>query len=343
MRWGAALVAAAILAAICLLIRRWQASGFDYRLLVSSLGRAHLGWLAAASLLSLGSYVGRVLRWGVLLEPLRPRPNYAGLFSATAIGFTALVLLGRPGEVVRPYLIAKKENVPLASQLGAWVVERIYDVLLVFSISGFALVRLAGPGRDLGPNLDWLLQAGGWITGGFCSLGLLILVLLHRHTDWVEGRLVRAFSFLREHHQQRIETFVRNTLAGLRATNTRSAVFRLMLYSVLEWFVIALIYRALFLAFPETAAHAWPDILVFMGLVSFGSIVQIPGVGGGLQLTAALVLTELLNVPLEAATSFAIVLWIINFVVIIPFGLALALREGVNWSKLRKLHQGDFS
>ena len=48
------------------------------------------------------------------------------------------------------------------------------------------------------------------------------------------------------------------------------------------------------------------DVLIFMGFVSFGSAVQIPGIGGGMQVVAVLVLTELFGVRLELATSFAI-------------------------------------
>ena len=43
-----------------------------------------------------------------------------------------------------------------------------------------------------------------------------------------------------------------------------------------------------------------------MGFVSFGSIVQIPGIGGGMQVVSVLVLTELFGVRLELATAFAL-------------------------------------
>ena len=43
-----------------------------------------------------------------------------------------------------------------------------------------------------------------------------------------------------------------------------------------------------------------------MGFVSFGSIVQIPGVGGGMQVVSVLVLTELFGIRLELATAFAL-------------------------------------
>ena len=64
---------------------------------------------------------------------------------------------------------------------------------------------------------------------------------------------------------------------------------------------------------------------------------QIPGVGGGTQVVAILVLTELFGVRLELAASFALLLWIITFVAIVPVGLGLALKEGLDWHSLRQI------
>jgi len=52
---------------------------------------------------------------------------------------------------------------------------------------------------------------------------------------------------------------------------------------------------------------------------------------------AALVLTELFGAKLEIATSFAIFIWVMSFVVVVPVGLVWALKEGLNWRKLRDL------
>jgi ABC-type microcin C transport system permease subunit YejB len=40
---------------------------------------------------------------------------------------------------------------------------------------------------------------------------------------------------------------------------------------------------------------------------------------------------------LEVATSFAIFIWVMSFVVVVPVGLIWALKEGLNWRKLRDL------
>jgi hypothetical protein len=42
-------------------------------------------------------------------------------------------------------------------------------------------------------------------------------------------------------------------------------------------------------------------------------------------------------VPLEISTSVALVLWITSFVVVVPFGLLLAVHEGIRWSALKQL------
>jgi glycosyltransferase 2 family protein len=79
------------------------------------------------------------------------------------------------------------------------------------------------------------------------------------------------------------------------------------------------------------------DVLILMGFVSFGSIVQIPGVGGGMQVVSVLVLTELFGVRFELASSFAVFLWAITFVAIVPLGLLVALKEGLDWHSLRRI------
>jgi hypothetical protein len=60
-------------------------------------------------------------------------------------------------------------------------------------------------------------------------------------------------------------------------------------------------------------------------------------VGGGTQVVAILVLTELYGVRVELATTFALLLWIFTFVAIVPVGLVLALKEGLDWHSLRQI------
>ena len=70
----------------------------------------------------------RALRWKIFLRPVRPQASSWKLVAPTLIGFTGLALLGRPGELIRPYLIARREDLTFSSQLAVWAVERIFDI-----------------------------------------------------------------------------------------------------------------------------------------------------------------------------------------------------------------------
>jgi hypothetical protein len=49
------------------------------------------------------------------------------------------------------------------------------------------------------------------------------------------------------------------------------------------------------------------------------------------------VLTEIFGVRLELATAFALMTWVLTFVAVVPVGLALALKEGLDWHSLRRI------
>jgi hypothetical protein len=43
-------------------------------------------------------------------------------------------------------------------------------------------------------------------------------------------------------------------------------------------------------------------------------------------------------VRLEQATVFAFLIWILTFVAVVPVGLVLSMRDGLEWDKLRRLN-----
>ena len=58
------------------------------------------------------TYALRAFRWQYLLAPIGPT-RFRVAFETTVIGFAASFLLpARPGEVLRPYLLAKREGLP---------------------------------------------------------------------------------------------------------------------------------------------------------------------------------------------------------------------------------------
>src|SRR5271166_4725494 len=85
------------------------------------------GALIAGLALTYLAYVLRAVRWRIFLKPVC-KTTAARMLAPQFIGFSALALLGRAGEMVRPYIIAKKERLTFTSQVAVWGVERIFDM-----------------------------------------------------------------------------------------------------------------------------------------------------------------------------------------------------------------------
>ena len=123
---ASAVVFVILAALVYLQYRHWQS--FDWGTFWAQTGRIKKVHVLHAIALIYFAYFLRAVRWKIFLQPVRPNVKMMDLVSPTLIGFTGLALLGRAGEFIRPYLIARRTDLPFSSQLAAWAVERIFDV-----------------------------------------------------------------------------------------------------------------------------------------------------------------------------------------------------------------------
>jgi uncharacterized protein (TIRG00374 family) len=283
-------------------------------------------------------YFLRAVRWKILLRPVREKASVLGLVAPTLIGFTGLALLGRPGELIRPYLIARRENLNFASQLAVWAVERIFDiggftVLLVAAI--FLPSRLRAFAANAPPEVSRWIHLTGYalivLVLGFFLGAMLIAYRGERIARWVEQR----FSHLARNLGHRIGQKVREFTAGLNTIHNLTSFFLVSTVSVLMWWLIALAYKEV------TSAYGAPmhgmsatKVLLLMGSSMVGSMVQLPGVGGGSQLATIAALDHVFGISKELAVSCGIMLWLVSFVAVVPVGLWLAHRERLSLRKL---------
>ncbi len=320
-----------------ILAYRTRGLSFRWDLLLATLDHVRWRWLVASICLILLSNVGRALRWQVMLRPFGHPLGVWRLTSDTAIGFTAGVVLGRVGEVVRPYLIAVQTGLPFSSQAAAWLLERILDLLAVLLFCGYALIRIPPDSWRLGPKVQDALIAGGYslaLAGALC----LVLLLAFRQPNGVaQRRVLSAITFLPEQKRQRIAGMLEAFSQGVECTRDLRLLVLLLGYTLLQWSVIVAGTFALFRGFQATQAFGLLDVLVLMAFVSLGGLVQVPGLGGGIQVASIVALTKIYGVPLESATGIAIVLWFVSSITIVPFGIACGFHEGLNWSKLKLL------
>jgi glycosyltransferase 2 family protein len=327
----------ALAAAILLIILvRSRGARFDWDRFVRTISQLDWAWLAASMLLMLLTYLFRAVRWDVLLRPSGRSPGIGRLTSDTAIGFTAGVLLGRVGEIVRPYLISTSAGVSMSSQLAALLLERLLDLLSILAIFGFALLRVS-PGRAVGPELGWVLSAGGYLAALLGLVCLILLIAFRNFSELAEKRILGAIEGLSLKYYERSKKLITSLAAGLESTRDPQLLLLLGWYTLVVWGTIVASYYCLFHSFRVLQHLSLTDVVVLLGMMAFGSIVQLPGVGGGVQVVCILCLTKLYGVPFETASAVAVAIWFLTVVVIVPFGLVCAVHQGWNWRKIRQL------
>ncbi len=335
-RFAASAVVLLILAVLVYLqFRTWR--NFDWaRLFQYGLNWRHIFHGVA---LIYFAYFLRAVRWKIFLRPVRRQASIWGLISPTVIGFTGLALLGRPGELIRPYLIARRENLPFASQVAVWTVERIFDVgaftvLLVAAI--FLPSKLRAFTEAAPPEVRHWIHLTGYaliaLVFGLLFGAVLMAYRGNKIAQWIEGR----FSHLAENLGHRIALKIREFTAGLNTIHGALEFLQLAAVSVLMWWVIALAYKEVTHAYgAPMAALSTTKVLLLMGSSMIGSMVQLPGVGGGSQLATISALDHVFHiVPREIAVSCGIMLWLVTFVAVVPVGLLLAHHERLSLRKL---------
>jgi hypothetical protein len=261
------------------------------------------------------------------------------VFNATLIGFTAVVLFGRPGEVVRPYLIAAMSKSSFSSQIAAWVLERIWDLLAVILIFACALSQVHVDPAHLGPGLEWVLHTGGSVAFVLALGAALAIPVMGILSEPMQAQILRVVRRLPAAIAPRLEHVIVAFVTGMATARRPSQLAWLAGLTALEWSVISVQTFSILQAFPASAQLGVVDSLVFLGFVAFGSVVQVPGIGGGVQVAGAVVLAELFGLPLEAATAVAIGYWLLTWVALLPAGLIAALAAGVSWRSLRHIEK----
>jgi glycosyltransferase 2 family protein len=331
-RWFFTVLIVAVLAALAYMqFRTWRK--FDWSVFLEQTRQADWRRIVFAVAIIYGTYVLRALRWAIMLRPVK-RTEWIGLIQSQFIGFTGLAILGRPGEFIRPYLIARQEQLSFASQIAVWTVERIFDMGCFALLVAFDLI-FAPSLRDL-PYFNQFRDAG-FVLAGFIFLVGLAAFLIWRNGDGIAAWLDR---FLSPRFPNIAKTVCEKVTAfgdGLHTIHDLRSFFELLFVSLGLWLAIGYAYLQITRAYPEPLRHMeLTHVLLLMGFSIAGSAVQLPMVGGGSQLATIAALVNVFNVPNELAVSCGVLLWLVTFVAATPVGLALSRRAHLSLIRLSK-------
>ena len=317
-------------------------SGFSGAKLWLAIKGTNLSWLVAAILVIYGCYAVRSLRWEVFQKNLG-HAKFREIYPATLAGFSAVFLLGRAGEPIRPVLLAKRAKLPLADIFGIWVLERLFDIASMAVIAAVALLIFNGTqhSSDAAVTIAKAARTAGsaLAIGVACATAFLIYLRVHG-TALLEARLQGWLASAG--WRGKVAKIILGFIAGIQTVKSAGDLVLAVLYSAVHWCMVLVVYYFVAQSFGGRLAElSLGDNMLVLAFTLVGSAVQLPAVGGGSQALAIFAYTKVFGVESEAAVAGAIVLWLVTFAGCAIAGIPLLIREGVTLGNLRELAEHE--
>lgn len=314
----------------------WFGRNLDWREVGQRVSSANPFLLLAAVTIICLAYVGRAFRWGALLKPLVPA-RLPDLFAATTIGFSAVFLIGRAGEFVRPVILPMRDpRIRPSASLVTIFVERIYDMMAVALMFAFNLIWFQ-------PVVTHEVSFGrvrivGFGMLGATILGLIFLVWYRTKSAWlieILNRRVTRWRFVPQRLTKLVIRMLEQLSQALRVlVNVRELAVTIG-WTVLVWFGIAFANFLVMRAFGLRVGVS--ETLFVLGWSLVGSLVPTPGGAAGAFHAATAAGFLFLGVEKELAAAVSIILHLVDFGPAVLFGVFYAIRGDLSISRLRTL------
>ncbi|HEY1901314.1 MAG TPA: lysylphosphatidylglycerol synthase transmembrane domain-containing protein [Terracidiphilus sp.] len=305
---------------------------FDFGVFRSQLALANWGKIGIAIGCIYLGYIFRSVRWALLLRHNKKVPPLA-LLGTQVMGFTAVALIGRVADPVRPYLVSRKTALPLSGQIAVYIVERMFDLGSMALI--FSLVLLTT--REALPHPELLMKVA---KGGLlATVALAIFTISVRLAGGaVAAFMEKSLGVVSHKLGHAVGEKIRTFRTGLDTMRSLADFGGAALLSLGMWMLITLAYlettRA-FVASPQLASMTLPKCMVLMAASMVASGFQLPVLGWFTQIgLVAAAMSSLFAVAPEPATACSATLLLVTFLCIIPVGLIWAQFEHVSLRKV---------
>lgn len=312
----------------------WVFRSADLASVWTEIGGAR-GDLIAASAVGIAlAYVIRVRRWQLLLAPIGA-VGFASATRATVIGFATSTVVPRLGEVVRPWLLARREQIGMSAALATIVVERLLDMLAVILLFGLYLLAFSDHLPRTGEPVLAALEAGGLTAAVGAGTVLALVCAAARRPQWVVSLATRVERLAPHGPGAVAGRFITRFSTGLGVARDPVRLLRAVLWSLAMWALVGATAWAGCLAF-GIALPASSGLLL-MALMALGVAVPTPAGVGGFHAAVQVGLTALYDVPADAAVGAALVLHVVTFAPVTVVGLAWMARDGISFRGMARL------
>jgi uncharacterized protein (TIRG00374 family) len=295
------------------------------------LREANYWWLIPGVIVYFGAVWLRTYRWHYLLRPMKRVP-IRSLFPVVTIGYMGNNIFPfRAGEVIRAYVLKRKEGVSASGSLATILVERIFDGITMLT---FVFVLL--PVVPANPFLRQLLPFMSLLFFGALSAFLLIASSpekTDRVSQWLVSYLVPGG--LRDQVRGLFERFVE----GLQVLRSGRDMLFIMVISIVLWLVEAWKYWFVMQGFAFDQPFY---VLVFTcAIVNLATTIpSTPGYLGTFEV-AGIESLVLFGVARHTATSFILALHAALWLPITALGAYFAWRESLGWEEMEGIRRTE--
>jgi hypothetical protein len=238
--------------------------------------------------------------------------------------------MGYPAELIRPCLIARREDLSVSSQMAALTLERILDMASVGVLISGAIL---GSTELQFLSIPAQFHRGGLLLIAFTAVLAFFVLLLASKGEMIGLLLQRLFSPLSSRLGYKLAGLTKAFGADLKIIRDARSLAQLVVLSFVIWFLIALAYLETLHAFGALRPMSLVQALLLLGFALVGSLAQLPA-GGTQQVLIIAALISVFRVPAELAASCSVLLWLTIIMAPVPVGLALAWREGLSLRSL---------
>ena len=307
--------------------------GLNLRKFWDGLSDANYWWLLPGVAVYFLGVWARAWRWHYLLRPLKSIPTRT-LFPIVAIGYMGNnIYPARAGELLRAYVLRRKEQVPISASLATIGVGLAFDGIVMLAFVFINLPGLTSLTADSGFAGNTLFYA--LIGAALFFLGAVFVFLLmaafteqsKRVISWLTIRIVP------ERFRDNVDAVSHRFLEGLKALRSPGDVAMVFLTSIVIWLFETGKYWFVM--------HAFPFEVNFFALMLMNGVVNLvttipsaPGYIGTFDATGIAVL-EAYNVPYQVAVVYTLVLHVALWLPITLLGAYYMAREGLSWSQIQ--------
>ncbi|GEM_PF-96738 len=284
-------------------------------------------FLATIPIVILSHYI-RATRWKILVDPLKKQIKTLNLFSGIMIGYGINNIIPRGGELVRPFVVAKREKIPIPSLVATVVLERFFDVLnLLFFISIATLLftdklQIALPSVSANQMI---------VYAGIPTILLLTAIILFAFTNFGKWVITKVISPISEKFAEKAATLLQSFTKGLDVVKQPKSFLPLVLQSILIWILYAIPVYILFYAFGLQTQLSFSDAALLLIITSVGvAIAPTPGTVGVYHLFMQEAMNKLYSIPLEEGLAFATLSHSVHYLLSFLLGGFFMVRENIS-------------